>query len=299
MKDVLIIVVTYNRIKLLKRCLNHCVNIDYNKNDLIVIDNNSSDGTADFLNTHKFNFIKLNKNLGSSMGWYEGIKYALKLNYKYVWLMDDDGYPLKNSLNLLLKNFDNKFSCISSLVVSEDDYNKLVFKMPILNKKINNYLSLKFKTKNVNLIKKYSTNNTYEFAHLFNGSLIRLETIKKIGNVNEKYFMYGDEVDFFYRLKKIGKVVTCHQSLHIHPNVENRKCSKYWIYYYLKNSIIINKKYRNFFILRSLVIILLCILRVLSRNGLKEILSLLFLNKYNFYNAIFNGFRGRIGNDFR
>lgn len=297
MNKILIIIVTHNRINLLKRCISYCLDINYDHKDILIVNNNSTDGTKDFLKKQKFQFIDLNENLGSAMGWHEGLKYALNKNYDYVWLMDDDGYPEKNSLKLLLDNFSKDYSCISSIVVSEDNNEVLVFSMPY--KTTNNNKLIKNKTKKINLIKKFANNNIFEFAHLFNGSLIRTETIKKIGNVNKNYFMYGDELDYFYRLRKIGKVVTHVNALHIHPNVENRKCSKFWIYYYLKNSIIINKKYRNNYLLRSIAIILLCIYRVLLRNGFFDVISLLFFNKYNFYNAIFNGFKNKIGNDYK
>jgi GT2 family glycosyltransferase len=297
MNDVLIIIVTYNRLNLLKRCLNNCNYQSFKSRDIIVIDNNSTDGTFDFLENNGINNIKLNENLGSAMGWNQGLKYALNKNYKYVWLMDDDGYPERTSLQNLLNNFDYQYSCISSLVVCEDDKNKLVFSMPIINRKKFKLNLHKFKK--VNLVKQYSKNNLYEFAHLFNGSLIRLNTVKKIGNINNKYFMYGDELDYYFRLSKVGRVVTCVNSLHLHPNVENRKCSKFWIYYYLKNSIIINKKYRNLYFIRSSLIIFLCLYRVLLRNGFRDFFKILFFNKYKFYNAIFNGFIEKIGNELK
>ena len=213
--------------------------------------------------------------------------------------MDDDGYPDKDSLTKLLENFNNDYACISSLVVSEDNPNRLVFSMPIMKNILSLLVFNIYKTKNINFLRKYSKNKIYEFAHLFNGSLIKINTIRKIGNVEKNYFMYGDEVDYFYRLKKVGKVVTFLESFHFHPNVDKRKCSKFWIYYNLKNSIIINKKYRNFFIIRSFLTIILCLYRVTSRNGVLELINILVFNKYKFYAAIINGFKNKIGNDFK
>ena len=43
---------------------------------------------------------------------------------------------------------------------------------------------------------------TYDFTFLFNGALIRVSTLKKIGNVCRDYFLYGDEVDYFFRLRE-------------------------------------------------------------------------------------------------
>lgn len=299
MNDVLIIIVTYNRLQLLERCIDYCNKLSFKNRDILVIDNNSNDGTSSYLNKLNILNIRLKNNSGSSVGWNTGIEYALKKNYKYVWLMDDDGYPDKDSLTKLLENFNNDYACISSLVVSEDNPNRLVFSMPIMKNILSLLVFNIYKTKNINFLRKYSKNKIYEFAHLFNGSLIKINTIRKIGNVEKNYFMYGDEVDYFYRLKKVGKVVTFLESFHFHPNVDKRKCSKFWIYYNLKNSIIINKKYRNFFIIRSFLTIILCLYRVTSRNGVLELINILVFNKYKFYAAIINGFKNKIGNDFK
>jgi len=182
--------------------------------------------------------------------------------------------------------------------LAEDNTNQLVFPMPLLKFNFLSFLLLRFKFKNISILNKYTKNNIYEFAHLFNGSLINVKTVKKIGNVDQNYFMYGDEVDYFHRLKKVGKVVTNTKSIHYHPDVIKRKCSKFWIYYYVKNSIIINYKYKNLSSLRSIIIIILSLYRIINRNGFKEFLNILFLNKYKFYNAIFYGFKNKIGNDY-
>ena len=36
---------------------------------------------------------------------------------------------------------------------------------------------------------------------IFNGTLIAVNSINKIGNVNKDYFIYGEEVDYFHRPK--------------------------------------------------------------------------------------------------
>ena len=293
---VLIIIVTFNRVNLLKRCLKYCLNQNYKNFEILIIDNCSNDGTTQYLKENNFNYIKLKYNSGSAGGWYEGIKFALDKNYDFVWLMDDDGFPQEFSLDRLMNKYEKSYSCISSLVVSENNKGKLVFPMPKFSKR---KLNISFLTKftNTETLKKYSKKNIYDFAHLFNGSLIEINKIKRIGNINKEYFMYGDELDYYFRLKKIGKVVTCLESLHFHPDVSNRKCSKFWVYYYLKNSIIINYKYNSFSFFRSLIIILLCLIRVFYRNGIIDFLKMIFSNKYNFYKAIYFGFRNKLGND--
>ena len=101
--DILAIVVTYNRKEFLKENLEALINQTFNKFDLLVIDNNSSDGTDELLNEFKnkynnIDYIKLSENIGGAGGFNKGMKEAILRKYKYAWLMDDDTIPCENSL---------------------------------------------------------------------------------------------------------------------------------------------------------------------------------------------------------
>ena len=47
--------------------------------------------------------------------------------------------------------------------------------------------------------------------------------------------MYGDEVDYYYRLREYGPVYSLLESYHYHPDVDKRKLSNSDIYYYIDN----------------------------------------------------------------
>ena len=49
---------------------------------------------------------------------------------------------------------------------------------------------------------------SYIYTHLFNGALISIRAIRKIGNVSRDFLSFGDEVDYFYRLSSVGKIST-------------------------------------------------------------------------------------------
>ena len=134
---------------------------------------------------------------------------------------------------------------------------------------------------------------------MFNGSLINVKLINKIGNVNVKYYHHGNELDYLYRLFKNGKVFTCCNALHFHPNTDRRKISMLWIYYYVKNSLIINSKYLDNTFIRNIGVILICLVRIIKRNGWKYfIVDFLFSkNIYYFFLAIFKGLNNKIGED--
>lgn len=293
---ILAVVVTHNRESLLRRCIEHLDNQVRRPDEILVIDNGSTDGTNIFLQKNGINHIK-QENLGSAGGWFAGIKYSLHNNFDLCWLMDDDGFPDSNSLFLLEDHYDKKFSCLSSIVVDEKDHNQLVFPMPILNKK--GFPTIRPFRRKLHAITSFQESQIiYPFVHLFNGALISMQAVRKIGNINKDYFIMGDEVDYFFRLKKVGLIGTLVQAKHYHPNVSDRPYSIIKIYYLIKNSIINHKKYFDYSMLRNIALLLVVFHRVIKRNGARYFLTILFNKDLLLFKAFSRGINNIVGKDF-
>lgn len=90
------LVVTYNRLELLKECLAAILAQTRPVNHLLIIDNHSTDGTAawlaDFAAHHSevCEVVRLATNEGGAGGFAEGVKRAVLGGADYTWLMDDD-----------------------------------------------------------------------------------------------------------------------------------------------------------------------------------------------------------------
>ncbi|MCB0472726.1 MAG: glycosyltransferase [Flavobacteriaceae bacterium] len=288
-KKVLTVIVTYNRLPLLRRCIQH-VSVFSNLTDILIINNSSVDGTEQYLIDNNIGHIT-QPNGGSSAGWWRGISEAQSRGYEYVWLMDDDGFPDKDALKILLASFTQNTACVSSVVVKENIPDELVFGMPKLNKKGNPVL-FSFKRKYGRGAELKKKGNEYNFAHLFNGALISTAVTNRIGNVNREYFLYGDEVDYFCKLRNAGTVFTQLNALHYHPDVSQRNIEKARVYYFVRNTIILNKLYFDHRLLRDFFTVGIALLRVLRRNGFLNSLSYLAGKnlKYLFY-GIKDGYR--------
>lgn len=290
---ILAIIITYNRPDLLLRCIKFINNQTRVPNDILVINNGSTDNTETLLINNNIQFITQN-NVGSAGGWFTGINYALNNNFDAVWMMDDDGYPDINSLKILENSISNDDNvCCSSMVVDEKNTNNFIFPLPILNVyKFPKIFGFKRKIYTLDELKKYSSDTTYPYAQLFNGALISTKALTRIGNINKNYFIFGEETDFFYRLKKIGNVISVNNALHFHPNVKNRIYSKTKIFYYIKNSFINNSKHMDYPFFRNIMVMIIIIYRCLKRNGLLFVLSLLIgSNTKYFYPAIWRGIK--------
>ena len=296
MKLILALIVTHNRLFELKNCIKAVNSQSKNFDKLLVINSGSTDGTKKYLNNNKI-FAIHTKNLGSAGGWYRGIDYALKNNFKYIWMMDDDGFPDFNSLEILVNNFTSKNSSLSSLVIDSNNKKKLAIPLPILNNK-NNPVIFNFKRKIKYKAELIEYGNFYNFANFFNGTLISVNSIKKVGNINKDFFIYGDEVDFFHRLRKVGKVSTCLNAFHYHPSI-NKSWTRIKIYYYIKNSIHLNFKYYDHPLIRSLLNISVIFYRILRYNNfLFFIKTFKYKNLKNILIAIYKGFNSELGEDY-
>ena len=218
---IIAVIVTHNRSKLLSRCINSLKSQSNLPNEILVVNNGSTDDTSIVIKNHNVKELKQD-NLGSAGGWSAGIEYCIKYNFDACWLMDDDGFPEKQALKTLKDNLSNLDACVSSCVLEENDKKNFVFPIPKLNARNNPLLfAIKRKYFSVSELKDEGIND-YNFAHLFNGALIKSDSIKKIGNVNKNYFIMGDEVDYFYRLRAVGNVRTILSAKHFHPDVTKK-----------------------------------------------------------------------------
>jgi GT2 family glycosyltransferase len=106
MKKVLVIVVTYNGMRWLERCLGSVMSgqAGHLQADLYVFDNDSQDGSADFVQTHfpDARLIRSAENLGFSKANNQGIRYALENGYDYVYLLNQDAWLAPGSLETLV-----------------------------------------------------------------------------------------------------------------------------------------------------------------------------------------------------
>ena len=100
MKRVLVIVVTYNGLPWLDRCLGSVTAVDGPNNgtstalDVYVVDNDSTDGSADYVKSHfpAAKLVRSAENLGFSKANNLGMQYALDHSYDYVYLLNQDAW---------------------------------------------------------------------------------------------------------------------------------------------------------------------------------------------------------------
>ena len=103
---VLFIIVSYNGMAWLERCLGSVVasSVPGTQVDLFVVDNDSTDGSADFVEAHfpQARLTRCAENLGFTAANNLGFAYAMRKGYDYVYLLNQDAWLEEGALAALL-----------------------------------------------------------------------------------------------------------------------------------------------------------------------------------------------------
>ncbi|SFG20534.1 Glycosyltransferase, GT2 family [Novosphingobium sp. CF614] len=296
---ILAAVVTHNRCALLERCIDHITGQTRPPDGIVVINNASTDGTVAMLDSKGIAHID-QANLGSAGGWNRAITACLEGGFEAVWLMDDDGFPDATALAALEQALAPGIACVSSVVLREDMPSHFVFPVPLLNSRgLPIVLGRRRKLETLAELSKLAADGSYPFAHFFNGALIARPAIEAAGTVDTRYFMFGDEVDYFFRLRQIGEVRSVLAARHYHPDVTRRPLTPTKLYYYLKNTLVLNERYFDKVLLRNLLTLAIGLTRYGARNGWSTLALILMGRQRRLVpRAVMRGLRGQVGADF-
>jgi len=190
---------------------------------IYIIDNNSEDDTdsklTEFINKCRYKekiIYKLSSsNLGSAGGFFEGVDYALKRNFDYVFLLDQDGFVNSDTLTILKNQafiLKDNFSFLSSAVYdTNNSSNYLEYFRVKFNKTFGYFypaISSNLATKSSELLIKIDAGGNC-------GLLINL---KNKMNFNSKLFMHFDDYEFCLRLANCHPGYLVLNSKVFHPN---------------------------------------------------------------------------------
>lgn len=283
------VVVTYNRKELLKECINALQNQTIKLDKIIIINNNCTDGTTEYLKDlelreEDIKHIQLSQNVGGAGGFHEGIKYAYNENYDMFWIMDDDTIPYNNSFEELLKCSENplcdKYGFICSHVEWIDG-TACNMNIPAVTSDWNSYL------KN-DIIK---VKNSSFVSVVFNRSVI-----EEFGLPIKEFFIWGDDTEFTLRISKklqgymaINSVVQ-HKMNANHGisfvNEEKGRIDRY--FYRYRNKFYIAKKSSVKSIINYFKMILLSVFQIIFSNSNHKIKKILIILKGFTYGLFFN-----------
>jgi len=214
--SVFAVVVTFNRLALLKKCLLALVDQELPADRVIVVDNASDDGTAEWLAEYAtarrgISVVSMPENLGGAGGFAEGLKEACATGPDWVWMMDDDAEPHPDALKELLLVAKDPNNIYGSAAVCGQD---LSWVTAILSPA----------RKNIELVAELSPLSEVECLP-FLGFLAHRRMVSRIGYPDAGFFIAADDVEYCHRAKRAGaKIFMAGKSLIEHP-----KSSRYTV----------------------------------------------------------------------
>ena len=234
--DLSIIIVNYN----VKEFLQNLISSIYKagqkiKYEIIIVDNASDDGSIEFLH-EKFPDIKLivnKKNLGFSKANNIGLSIA---KGKYILLLNPDTIVQEDTFERMIGFFEQTpdAGMAGCKILNPDGTLQLACRRSFPGPwtsfcKVTGLSNL---FPNNKLFARYNLtyldeNQTYE-VDAISGSfmMIKRETYEKVGNLDEQFFMYGEDLDWCYRVQREGyKVYYVHDTQIIHYKGESTKRS--------------------------------------------------------------------------
>ncbi len=237
MEKVTAVVVTYNRMQLLCECIHSLRTQSRPPDNILVVNNGSTDSTEQWLKSQKDIEFITQPNVGSGGGFSTGIAEAYKRGATWVWCMDDDGYPKEDALKNLLDASDEELMLRNCAVIDKEDKKTFVWK-----------------TGNYHTMDEVDCQVIHGIGHPFNGTLLHRKVIERVGVPDAKFFLWGDETEYYYRIVKKNHIPVCTvaNSIHYHPRTafsyknDWDYTSGWKMYYYIRNRYHIHKaKFNN------------------------------------------------------
>ncbi len=226
MEKVIAVVVTYNRQTLLSECVNALRLQTRPLDAILIINNGSTDNTEQWLTQQTDLIFITQSNTGSGGGFSSGINWAYQEGFSWIWCMDDDGYPKEDALQNLLESDDGNMRLLNCAVIDKEDKKSFVWK-----------------TLNYRSLEEVEGEIIEGIGHPFNGTLLHRRIIERVGVPKLKYFLWGDETEYYYRIVKRNNIPvrTIPTSIHYHPSTAF-SLKKDWdyksawkMYFYVRN----------------------------------------------------------------
>ena len=216
------VVVTYNRKNLLRACLDAILAQSLPPDDVLVVNNASTDGTHELLEAEyadKVHLMHMAHNVGGSGGFFRGMKWAYDNGADWLWIMDDDGVPDETSLaEMMAPKNTTAYAVMNPLVVHNADPSQLSFGIDIDGEMV----------KSIETVVERTAPDAVVFKRMnpFNGTLISRKAVSKVGYPKREMFIWGDEVDWVARLDESGlPFATIVASVQRHPPPKGGKVS--------------------------------------------------------------------------
>jgi len=223
------VVVTFNRSRLVAECLDALLAQTVPVSTIVLVDNASTDGTAEFLRSSGrlsapgVRLERLTVNGGGAGGFARGVAVGRETDCDWLWLMDDDATPQPETLATLLDSraaTDPRSVCVCPAVQSPDG------KLQVTHRG-----HFHHRPRPLSRAAYVSCEPVALDFTSFVGPLIRAEVARRIEPPLARFFIWCEDYEYCFRLREHGDIILEPASVIVHRDVGQRhtnRRSRFW-----------------------------------------------------------------------
>lgn len=242
-----VVLVTFNRLSELKKTIRLYEQQTFKPAYILVVDNCSTDGTAEFLEAWKSEnsgverkLISLPQNTGGSGGFHAGLQAAVQLDADWIWLADDDAYP-KENVFAVMRQFAEEHADMmeEAAALCTKNYGEHGIAVGHRCRTIKSVLGAhEIPVSAEEYDKEYFDVDMYSFV----GAVIRKSAVLKAGLPRKDFFIYADDAEHALRIRKTGRIL-CVPAAEVYHNDNNSysREASWRDYYATRNILLVNR----------------------------------------------------------
>ena len=176
---------------------------------ILLVDNGTDTETPKLCAAANVRHVRSAANIGGAGGFALACLLALADGADFVWLWDDDGWPDQDdALSTMIEvQKAHRLALLGPLVLDAADVTRAAFAFRFAGRAVTDAAKLR------------ETPLLHGVAHLFNGVLLPAATLHRFGVPDMRFFIRGDEVEFFWRIRRGGgAVATTTRATARHPS---------------------------------------------------------------------------------
>ena len=203
-KSVGVVILNWNGGELTGRCIESLERSDYPDRLIIVIDNGSTDGSAERLarDFPEVALLRNEKNLGFARGSNQGIRWAMEQGFDYALILNNDTLAAPNMISSMVAAAETRhdLAAVSPKIFFADTPERLWFTVGEAN-----LWSGVFSNPAYNALDDGRYDSQREMGWMVGCCvLIPRKIAETVGGFDERFFAYCEDVDWSLRCRKAG-----------------------------------------------------------------------------------------------
>jgi GT2 family glycosyltransferase len=225
--SVSIIIVSYNSKEITSNCIESLIKYSTDfEYEIIVVDNCSIDGSSEYLQERYANIILIENQTNEGFGRANN-KGIEKSKFENIILLNSDTLLISNSIKKLIENFSNENDSLGAatcqLLNEDGTTQKSIFHFNASFREVLSYNLLVDKLL-PDLLKRQNDINAVHGACM----IFRKSNLAPLGFFDPDFFLYSEEFEWCYRIKKAGKKLHIYDDINILHLEEASSTNKEW-----------------------------------------------------------------------